>query len=279
VNTAGLTANTYSSTITISYGPGNSVQIPVSLLIASNNRPVINTHGVVTVAAGAEVLTPLGLVSIYGLNFTNNATQSWDGAVLRPTLAGVSISIDGKPAYPLFVSPTFINVEVPDSTTHGFVAVTVTNSNGTSDPVMVQMNPLAPEFKGWAPSPNYVEAQRAGPVPGGPPGIVGPAGVPGLPGAAPAKPGEHISLWALGFGSSNPAIAAGTIGTPAPLTSSVTLSIGGLDTTIEYKGLQGVGLYQLNIVVPSTLADGEYDVVATVGGVPTLKTMRLLVQH
>jgi uncharacterized protein (TIGR03437 family) len=147
--------------------------------------------------------------------------------------------------------------------------------------VMVSMAAMAPEFKGW--SSTYVEANRSGPRPSAAPGCpyvacpVAPSGL--LPYAAPAQPGESISLWGLGWGPSNPSIAAGTIGAAAPLTNAVTVTVGGVTAVAPYGAfLQGIGLYQINIVVPQ-LPDGEYDVVATVGGVRTLKTMRLAVKR
>ncbi len=274
--------STTTYTLTAGYSRG-SVNANTTVSVSSGNpsRPSINLGGVVTVSAGAQSLTPLGLVSIYGQRFTNNVTQSWNGAQLTTTLAGVSVTIDGKAAYPLFVSPTFINVQVPDSATRGLVPVTVTNSSGASDAVMVTMAAVAPEFKGW--STTEIEANRGGPRPQVSPTCpyeacpVAPAGL--VPYSAPAQPGESISLWALGWGASRPAIAAGTIGAALPLVNSVTVTIGGVTATAPYGAfLQGVGLYQINIVVPQ-LPDGEYDVIATVGGVQTLKAMRLAIKH
>ncbi len=271
---------TYTLTATNSAGSVTAT-VTITSTVQPSNRPVINAHGVVTVAAGTEVLTPLALVSIYGLNFTNGITQQWDSVAradpsrLNTTLAGVTVTVDGKPAYPLFVSPTFINIQVPDTTTRGPVKVTVSNANGTSDGALVTMSSVAPEFKGWPKG--YVEALRAGTTPGAPPTIVAPSGL--LPGSAPAQPGEHISLWALGFGASNPPVAAGLIGTPAVLANQVQLTIGGTPATVEYAGLQGVGLYQFNVIVPPSLADGEYDVVATVADTRTLNTMKLAVKR
>ena len=271
--TASNTAGNVTSTATVTVGAPPA------------NRPVIGVGGVVTVAAGAQIMSPLSLVSIYGLNFTTGIPQTWDGATLRSTLAGVSVAIDGKPAFPLFVSPTFMNVQVPDTTTRGMVTVTVTNANGTSDPVSVLMADVAPEFKGWSPNPNQVEANRAGPSPAIAPAcqaVACPVGPTAMlpPFSAPAQPGESISLWALGFGPSNPRIPAGAIGAAAPLVNQVQITIGGLEATLPYGGfLQGVGLYQFNVIVPPSLADGEYDVVATVNGVRTLKTMKLTVKR
>ncbi|HYL75978.1 MAG TPA: choice-of-anchor D domain-containing protein [Bryobacteraceae bacterium] len=244
--------------------------------------PTVNQHGVVTVAAAAEAASPLSLVSIYGQRFTNGVTQTWNGANLTPTLAGVSVSIDGRPAYPLYVSPTFMNVEVPDSTAFGLVNVTVSNASGTSSPVTVPMAPIAPEFKSW--SPVYVESNRSGPNPSTSPSCpylacpIAPVGL--LPFSTPARPGETISLWGLGWGPSNPRIPSGTIGgTPFPLSNQVTIFVGGVQVVAPYGAyLQGVGLYQINIVVPN-LPDGDYDVTGFVGGVKMLKTLKLPIKH
>ena len=268
---AGTSSNSTSASATVTVGG-----------TTNTSRPAINAHGIVTVASGSEIVSPLSLISIYGQRFTNNVTQNWNGSNLTTTLAGVSVSVDGRPAYPLYVSPTFLNFEAPDTPNRGSLSVIVSNAAGTSDPVSVQVAALAPEFKGWTQT--YVEANRAGPNPIASPGCpypacpVGPDGV--VPYATPAKPGETVSLWALGFGPSNPPIAAGVIGgVPEPLVNSVSVTIGGTPVTIPYGAfLQGVGLYQFNIIVPS-LPDGEYDLSATVNGVKTLKTMKFAIRR
>ncbi len=236
--------------------------------VVNLNRPFIGAGGVVTAAGSTLQITPLGLASIFGARFTTGSAQNWDGANLRTTLNGVSVTIDGRPAFPIFVGPDFINVQVPDATTRGMVDVTVTNAVGTSDPVRVLLSDRAPEFKSWGASP-YVEATRDG-CPN-PACNVAPPGTAGLGSATPARPGENINLWALGFGASNPAILAGTIaGVPQRVPVTVTITIGGTPAVSQFgMFLLGVGLYQINIQVPN-LPDGEYPVVATVGEQPLL---------
>jgi len=51
-----------------------------------------------------------------------------------------------------------------------------------------------------------------------------------------------------------------------PTTSPVTVTIGGANATVLFAGLVGPGLYQINVTVPSTLADGDQAVIATVAG-------------
>ena len=77
-------------------------------------------------------------------------------------------------------------------------------------------------------------------------------------GATPADRGEFISLFATGFGPTDP----------------VSVTIGGLpvpDQDVLYAGVAPccAGLYQLVVKVPDNAPDGNLAVVATVGGVST----------
>jgi uncharacterized protein (TIGR03437 family) len=88
----------------------------------------------------------------------------------------------------------------------------------------------------------------------------------------PAKPGDYITLFATGFGATNPSIAPGVLPTGTPMvTAPVTVQFGGqtLDPSdVLYVGLsQFAGLYQVNILVPANTPDGDQKVVITVGGV------------
>jgi uncharacterized protein (TIGR03437 family) len=40
-----------------------------------------------------------------------------------------------------------------------------------------------------------------------------------------------------------------------------------VEANTSFAGLSGPGLYQFNVTVPSTVADGDQPVLATVGGV------------
>jgi uncharacterized protein (TIGR03437 family) len=58
----------------------------------------------------------------------------------------------------------------------------------------------------------------------------------------------------------------------------VTVWIHNQPALVGYAGLISPGLYQVNITVPN-LPDGDYPVVASVGGARTGKAMRLRVQR
>src|SRR5207302_1388098 len=61
--------------------------------------------------------------------------------------------------------------------------------------------------------------------------------------------------------------SAGAVFTGAYVTTNtVTVTIGGVVATVLWAGLVGAGLYQINIRVPASVADGDQAVVAMVGG-------------
>lgn len=283
VVTSGLQASgsPYQTNLTIrSPNASAPASVPVTLTVHGVGPPLptINRGGVVTVSGNVQRLTPLGLVSIYGANFTDNVSTGWNGSTLPTMLGGASVTIDGQSAYLLYVSPAFMNVVVPDTATRGPVQVVVKNNNGSSAPVLVSMESYSPEFKTWAN--NYVEALHSDGTASSPPSDVAPSGM--YPRSAPAKPGESISLWALGFGPSNPPQPAGQIArnTPlAPASPALVLTIGGRVVTPSYVGLGGVGLYQFNITVPSDLADGDYEVVATMANYQTQAGLKIPVKR
>jgi uncharacterized protein (TIGR03437 family) len=51
----------------------------------------------------------------------------------------------------------------------------------------------------------------------------------------------------------------------AKITDKITVTIGGVTAKVQFAGVTGVGLYQLNVVVPH-LPDGDQKVVANIGG-------------
>jgi uncharacterized protein (TIGR03437 family) len=90
--------------------------------------------------------------------------------------------------------------------------------------------------------------------------------------SAAAKVGDEVVAYFTGGGAVN---AAGTLVTGAvapsglsPVTgASPTVTVGGINATVEYIGLtpSGFGLYQANFLVPQ-IAKGTYPVVLTIAG-------------
>ena len=79
-------------------------------------------------------------------------SNDFSGANAPTSLDGISVSINGKPAYVWYLSPTQLNVQAPEDSATGNVAITVTNCKATSLPFTFARKALAPGF--LAP-PNY----------------------------------------------------------------------------------------------------------------------------
>jgi len=172
-----------------------------------------------------------------------------------------------------YVSPTQINVLAPNLGA-GRTSVTVTTPAGTSQPYSITSAGVQPAFFEWpdnqvvATDPNYNPMAINGTIPSTT--------------TAPAQPGEIIILWGTGFGPTTPAAPVGQV-TPANLYSinGVTVTVGGTQANVLGTALSpgSAGLYQVAITVPSTLANGTYPIVATVGGVQSPSGVNLAVQQ
>jgi len=233
-------------------------------------KPVISPGGVLSAAAKVPGLTPGSWLTIYGQNLAGT-TRSWKasdfhGNQLPLSLDGVSVSIDHKPAAVSYVSPTQINVQVPDDSALGPVQVSVTNSGGASDPAIANMSKFAPAFFTF--DGTHIAATNSDNQP--------------LGEFSPARPGDTIVLYGTGFGPTSPPTPAGeTVSGAHPLESltALTISIGGLPAKVVFAGMTATGLYQFNVQVPSTIPDGDAKVVATIDSARTQDGTVIPVHH
>ncbi len=99
----------------------------------------------------------------------------------------------------------------------------------------------------------------------------------------PAKPGDTIILWGTGFGPTNPTAPQGeaTPGGAKYSTANPSVEINNVSATVYGAALAPgfAGLYQVAIQVPTTLGNGTWPVVATIGGVQSPSGMVLTVQQ
>ncbi len=235
------------------------------------------TPSISTVQSAGAFNAAAGLASgtwleIYGTDFTCTAGRQWSGSDFNgsnaPTsLNNVTVTVNGIPAYVDYVSSEQVNVQAPDDASTGAgIQVVVANTAGSSNAVAMQKNSIAPAL--LAPSSfntqghQWVVALHADQTYVGKTDLIS-----GLP-FKPAKPGETITIYGIGFGPVNPATPAGVIATVQnSLQNKTTFRFGQAPATSSYSGLAPgyVGLYQFNVVVPN-VSSGDMPLNVDVGG-------------
>jgi uncharacterized protein (TIGR03437 family) len=256
--------------------------IPVWLLVCglcSAQIPVINANGVTNGASFQPGIAAGSWVTIKGTNLATT-TRIWGsadfrGSTLPLSLDGTSVKINNRDAPVYFISPTQVNVLAPPDATVGNVPVTVSTSRGTSAPVNAALQRFAPGWFSFSQlNGAYPAAVHANGTLLGPSNLFGSAAT-----AVPAQPNEKVLLFATGFAATTPAadpltIFAGAAPLIAP--NDLRITVNNQAVTIDFAGLVSNGLYQFNITVPN-LADGEYNLVASIGGFST-QTLKLAVR-
>jgi uncharacterized protein (TIGR03437 family) len=98
----------------------------------------------------------------------------------------------------------------------------------------------------------------------------------------PAKPGDIVTLYGIGFGPVVPDIPAGQLVKQSNiLASSFQMSVGGMPAEVQYAGLAPnyTGLYQFDITVPNVAAGDAAPLTFTVGGISGTQTLNIAVQN
>ena len=196
----------------------------------------------------------------------------FNGSNAPTVLDGVSVSINNKPGYVWYLTPSQINVQAPEDTAVNVsVPITVTNCKGTSQPMMFSRVALAPGFLAPANySLNGKQYMVATFASDGAYVLDTALGASFGLNSRPAKPGDLIIAYGIGFGDVTPTILPGTVvGQSNTLVTPITFQFGQTPATITYQGLAGgfVGLYEFYINVPQ-LANGDYQITSFQGSTP-----------
>jgi uncharacterized protein (TIGR03437 family) len=300
LNVAPNSSDARTATLTIagiSLAVAESAGGQVNFTCSNTATPVITSIDSAGAYGGYSYFASGSWLEIKGTNLADSAdprlaaavnpgqwtSRDFNGSNAPTTLDGVSVSINGKAAYVWFLSPTQINVQAPQDSAAGNVTITVANCRATSQPLTFARRGLAPGF--LAPS-NYASGGKQYMV-----ATFATDGVYvldtnlaasfGLQGR-PAKPGDVIIAYGIGFGDVTPSISPGVIVDQANgLANPVAIAFGSTQAQLLYSGLAGnfVGLYEFFITVPPGLADGDYAIAATQNGVAIPQTMYLTVRN
>ncbi|HEY1495652.1 MAG TPA: TIGR03118 family protein [Candidatus Solibacter sp.] len=246
-------------TLYFAAGPGG---LKHGILGSISANPNVVSTAITNAAQATGGIAANTYVTIKGTNLAATK-RSWaaadfgtTGKALPTALDGVSVTINGEPAYISYISPVQINLLTPvDLPSSGQVTVVVTDNSLTSSTVNVSPQAVAPSFF-LLDTAGHIAATHANNS------LIGTTAP-----ATPAAPGETIVLYGNGCGPTTPsAINGQVVSAAAPLLVTPTVTFNGNNATVVFAGLSATGLYQFNVVVPSGLADGDATVVVKAAG-------------
>ena len=238
------------------------------------------------ISAGAfgafNAAAPGSWIEIYGTNmaFSNRFWTSADfnGSTAPTALDGTKVTIGGQAAPVYYISGGQVNVQVPTSVSTGTQQLVVQNAIGSSSNFGITINSTEPglltQYK--ANGVQYVSAlfqdNKTYAMPAG--------AVSGVL-SQPAKAGDILTLYGIGFGPVTDNVSSGQIAPNKDSTvSTVQIAISGTQAPVGYAGLSpgAVGLYQFNITVPTVTAGNALPVTFTLGGTAGTQTLYIAVQ-
>ena len=214
---------------------------------------------------------PNSIITIFGANLAFNAA----GAVadvtntLPTVLSDVRVYVNNTTVPLVYVCPKQINLVIPSNLKAGTVPIRVVRQGLTGPEISLTLVDAAPQL--FADPNNYVLAQHG-------------ADYSQITPDSPAVAGETIVVYATGLGRTLPNAFAGEIDrTPAPIASSLQLSLGGAPFPadhIQYAGLTPgtAGVYQMNLQLPDDLPAGNLEIVAAVGAQASIPGVSLPTQ-
>ena len=236
----------------------STAEYTLTPVLCSGKTPAIST----VISAGAYGQLPMfasgSWIEIYGSNFASDSWQwagpDFNGAKAPTSLAGISATVNSKPAYVWFLNSGQVNVQAPDDSATGSVPIVVSSCGTASAPFMFQKAPLAPGFLSppsyMVGGKQYLFAQFQDQTFVGDPAVL--AGT-----SRPAKSGDLLIVFGIGFGESDDGSGPIPPGVIAPdvntLKNPFSISFGSTPASLIYDGLAPgfVGLYQFDVTVPN----------------------------
>ncbi len=257
LDAAGLPQGPHRGTVTIQSNAVNGPHVvDVLLLVEPQGPPRTSFQGVVNNATfEPEPVSPGDIVALFGDQLSYEPPTEGGVLPLPRQLGGASVFINGQESPLFFSSYGQINLQVPYEIQPGPARVQVVRDGQIGNVASLTIVPKAPRvlrFLG-----NFaIAVNQDGTFP-----------VPSTPGLAsrPARPGDVIVIFAIGFGQTSPAALTGEGASGDPLsqiTPTPTVFLGGgllrVPVTPQFVGLTPtfVGLYQINLQIPANAPRG-----------------------
>ena len=264
---AGLSPGTYSGTVTVASNAANgSVVLPVQLNVVSQTPPVSAAGGVVNngTFGGGESLAQGDIAALFGDQFTYGDPQQASTLPLPTSLAGTQVLVNGQPAPVYYVSPGQINFEIPIDAVTSDATVQVVRNGQAGNTAYLNIKDRVPRF---------ITNGGAYAIMTTPDGTL--TGIP----SHPVKAGDVVVIYTIGLGPTSPVVASGTASPSNPLAvvNGESQACFGNNSpfspapcvTPQFVGLTPgfVGLYQVNVAIPSGIAAGNVPFSFSVNGV------------
>ncbi len=252
-----------------------------SMRVLGEAPDIRTANGVLTAGAfgGYSTAAPGSYIEIFGTGFSGT-TREWakedfvNGAA-PTTLDDVRVTVNGRPAFLSYISPTQINAQVPADVPDGStVPVVVTYRGNASQAVRLPLEGnaaglLAPPDPFRVGDKQYVVALSGSEW-------IGNGSIRGIT-TRPARVGETLTFYGIGFGpvAGNTPLAGQVVPAAMPITRPIEFSFGDTLARIESATLvQGsVGLYQFNVIVPGGLTTGDIELKVKFNGLPLGQTL------
>jgi len=272
--------------VTVTVSSDGVPSVPVSMQIVVPAVPVPQLDDAAVVGAGLSVpavraLSTGGIMTAFGRNFGVGATFRKVGSSdlvngkVPTNFAGVCIDVAGVRAPVFGASDTQVNFQAPAGLS-GNVGVKVIVGCGTADEkstaaVTVAAQTASPEFFYFAASSNGKNPVAATDTISGAL-RASPTLFPGS-GISAAKPGSYVTIYATGFGDTDPSYAPGDFPSGIGRAKGVVrILLNGQvlpGDNVLYAGVtpNSPGLYQLNLLLPTTTSPGDLTLVIEIGGI------------
>ena len=280
----------------IAVGPGGKIYIAdnqnsrirvlAPLQSSGTSAPAAIVAGVTSASAfgPSTAVAPGSWIEIYGSNLAG-ASRQWavsdfNGIKAPTSLDGTSVSIGGQAAYISYISPNQVNALIPQTVTPGEQSLIVTTGNGSGKAFTVTV--LATEPGLFAPDAFKIAGkQYAAAAAADGSSYILPKATSDVS-ARPARPGEVVTLYGVGFGAVTPAPGDGEIVQEQnSLVLPIEFYFGDTLASVRYAGLApgNVGLYRFDVIVPAMADNDAAPLTFKLGGASSQQTLFTAVRN
>lgn len=227
--------------------------------VAADTAPSLNANAVLN-NENPQVGSPLApgtIVQIYGSSLGVTGGGTTINGQLQTSLNGVSVNMNGFAAPLFYVSNGQINAQIPNELQPGQQYQVVVNVNGLySNPLTFSTTAVQPGLASFADGTVIAQDLSYNLITA----------------AHPVHAGEVIILYASGMGATNPPVPTGGVAPGSPLSHvaiAPKVTVGTADAQVIFAGLSpgSVGLYQIDVMIPSGAGTGNVPLVVSQNGV------------